>query len=102
MLRRKIASVVVPSAVAIAAYLLTHATGTLVDGAVVPASIAPFAEARLMAALEDTPAALEVAAATASAYAETIGHSLSGDPHLRLRARPRSWSFGSTDQGSPL
>ncbi len=43
-------SLVVPASVAFVAFLHAQATGSLVDAAAVPASIAPFAEARAAAA----------------------------------------------------
>ncbi|MBX3260680.1 MAG: hypothetical protein KF782_13385 [Labilithrix sp.] len=46
MLLRKLASLAVPTSVALAAFSLVHATGSLVDAAAAPSSIAPFAEAR--------------------------------------------------------
>ncbi len=55
MLLRKLVSAAVPVSVALVAFLHAHAIGALVDAAVTPASIAPFAEARAATAPPPRP-----------------------------------------------
>src|SRR4051812_8204553 len=57
MLLRKLVSLAVPATTAVAAFLHAHAIGALVGATAMPASIAPFAEARAAAAAPDAKSA---------------------------------------------